>query len=332
MMRLLISFIGGLISVWVPLLGKLSPHSAVTYTLSGGRFGDNLLALSHAAWVAHCLDLPLVYHPFPYAEKLSVNQSSEVLKNPPHQIEEQAVLRTVEDYCTLWRTHLSNHESPPTLITVPYYPETEHDLKIYPDSPMITQVNWDDPQFIEKLRALLRPLEPPTPLPLPVDRLCVALHIRTGRGFDDTTLCTKFPLKSPPLSYYFEALNRLLTLTDMPLYVHIFSDDPTPLMLKHLFECKFRDKPIVFSTRAVDNHYNKNVLEDFFSLASFDCFIRSGSNFSLMADRLFGFKLLLAPVDYTISEQSKVTVHRILLQIRPEKTMSTPIRTILRLE
>ena len=56
---------------------SVDPASGVIYELSGGRFGDNLLSVAHAKWVAYSLGLPLVYLPFPFSDcfQLSIDPS-----------------------------------------------------------------------------------------------------------------------------------------------------------------------------------------------------------------------------------------------------------------
>ena len=49
----------------------------VSYRLSGGRFGDNLLAYMHAKWVSYRYEIPLVYHDFPYAKELMLEEYEE---------------------------------------------------------------------------------------------------------------------------------------------------------------------------------------------------------------------------------------------------------------
>src|ERR1700728_1817882 len=48
-------------------------QSYITYALSGGRFGDNLLAFMHAKWFSYRFKLPLLYKPFPYSDQLQLS-------------------------------------------------------------------------------------------------------------------------------------------------------------------------------------------------------------------------------------------------------------------
>ena len=58
-----------------PILGR----SAVTYTLSGGRLGDNLLSYCHAKWISFYYDIPLLYYPFAYSDQLMLHEQETLL-------------------------------------------------------------------------------------------------------------------------------------------------------------------------------------------------------------------------------------------------------------
>ncbi|MFA5306719.1 MAG: hypothetical protein WC365_04680, partial [Candidatus Babeliales bacterium] len=49
--------------------------SAVTYGLSGGRFGDNLLCYVHAKWISYKYHIPLLYFPFEYSSHLVFDEA-----------------------------------------------------------------------------------------------------------------------------------------------------------------------------------------------------------------------------------------------------------------
>ena len=52
--------------------------SKVTYTFSGGRFGDNLLAYIHAKWIAYRYHIPLLYKPFDCSDQLVLHNLEEL--------------------------------------------------------------------------------------------------------------------------------------------------------------------------------------------------------------------------------------------------------------
>ena len=61
------------IFVFLFLAQIINARSAVTYTFSGGRFGDNLLSYSRAKYVASLYGIPLLYIPFPYSDYLMMH-------------------------------------------------------------------------------------------------------------------------------------------------------------------------------------------------------------------------------------------------------------------
>src|SRR5665213_983093 len=48
-------------------------EKAVTYEFSGGRLGDNLLSYLHAKWISYRHQIPLLYKPFKYSDKLMLD-------------------------------------------------------------------------------------------------------------------------------------------------------------------------------------------------------------------------------------------------------------------
>jgi hypothetical protein len=47
----------------------------ITYELSGGRLGDNIIAYLHAKWLSHVHGIALLYKPFQYSSDLSLSQT-----------------------------------------------------------------------------------------------------------------------------------------------------------------------------------------------------------------------------------------------------------------
>ena len=217
--------------------------------------------------------------------------------------------------------------SEPLLITVPYYPEDPSEYINKYSFPPYTCVNWDDQGFIRELRTLLQPLESMPEVQLPKDRVTVAMHVRTGKGRDQKLweyFTYSHPMKGPPASYFNDALSILLKMYDVPLYVYIFTDDPDPLELQNLFSQTFANQDIVFDCRQTENRHDRNVLEDFFAMGKFDCLIRTYSNYSFMASKIFPFKVVISPVRF---QREPIRVDRILLEVLPLDGVGKHIRT-----
>lgn len=309
--------------------------AAVTYALSDTRFGDNLLSLSHGAWFAYLLELPLLYRPFPYSEQLALHYHPFLIKEKQFSMTTQMTLFSRKDHLKFF--HLLNTDKPleGMLFEIAYYPETPtlFTPQEYDDASMrgqFTQVNWDDAKFLQLLRSLIKPIKVMSKPKLPKDRTTVAFHYRTGIGYDHPRMKLRFPLKFPPDDYYVEALNYLYKALGKPLYVYIFTDHPDPTEPLKKFSSIFRNYNIIFDCRKEDNHHTENVLEDFFAMESYDCLIRGESNFSLMASLIFPFKAVISPTHFYRDENDNVYIDHFMFQYGPTDKIKRPIRTVLR--
>ncbi len=302
------------------LQAKLSPTSEITYGLSGGRLGDNLLSVAHAAWLSHTLGIPLTYTPFPYGDQLALSSQ---LKKP--SCTKFCSLNEVSDYTTLWNVCLGAKTAEPLLITLPYFAESSPDLSSAP----MAQVNWDDPDFIMRLRELISPIQPVAAPKLPENRTHVALHIRTGvGGIDERKFKEHWPLKTPPMSFYIDGLRTIWEMLKRPLYVFIFTDDPNPHELQNTLAKAFVGSDILFDCRKEGNRADKNVLEDFFTMGKFSCLIRPDSNYSLVASKIFPYQIVISPLSSEKNEANEVEIDRLLVQVNSADAVSKPVRTV----
>lgn len=309
-----------LVSLPFSLHAKLSPTSEITYGLSGGRLGDNLLSVAHAAWLSHTLGIPLTYTPFPYGDQLALSSQ---LKKP--SCTKFCSLNEVHDYTKLWSVCLGAETADPFLITLPYFAESSPDLSTAP----MAQVNWDDPGFIKKLRELITPNQPLAAPKLPENRTSVALHMRTGvGGIDELKFKEHWPLKSPPMSYYVDSLRTLSEMLKRPLYVFVFTDDPNPHELQNTLAKAFAGSDILFDCRKEGNRADKNVLEDFFTMGKFSCLIRSESNYSLVASKIFPYQIVISPLSSEKNDADEVEIDRLLVQVNSADAVSKPVRTV----
>ncbi len=276
---------------------KTVPQSAVVSELSAGRLGDNLVALSHAAWLAYKYNLVLSYVPFPFSDKFALCEEVEKYTAQfckKYRYVNRCSLTT--DVEALLQKHVAS-----MLTIIPYFPDFSveysrpggFDGAIKP----LFSVGWKDRDFINWLRHLLVPSYPIEFPDLPHDRVCVALHLRFGGGFDlpcadgiegNSPASDKlFPLKCPPIRYYIE---RLIALHDelgrVPLYVYVFTDERDPGALVERIRPYIVDHDIVFDYRRVGNAHDRNVIEDFAFMQKFSYMIRPQSNLSYMAARV----------------------------------------------
>ncbi|OGN65177.1 MAG: hypothetical protein A3E80_01305 [Chlamydiae bacterium RIFCSPHIGHO2_12_FULL_49_9] len=305
------------------LEAELGEGSAVSYTLSGGRFGDNLLAYAHGKWISYILDVPLIYTPFPYSHLLALDRTLP----PQASIERVLTLQSEGDFLNLWNI---DSERGPIRIDIPFYPETSQDFDTPNCFPVWTQVNWDDPKFSAQLQREIAPLIPIPKFDLPADCMTVAVHVRTGEGEESSwaRFTALWPMKGPPPAYYINALHLLAKNIPKPLYVYLFTDYSNPAAILALFAASCKGLDIEFDCRKLGNTPNRNVLEDFFSMAQFDCLIRSDSSYSLMASKLFPYQIVASPYHFKRGTQNQVLIDKILLQMNVDLKFPQPIKIV----
>jgi hypothetical protein len=265
--------------------------SLVTYQLSGGRFGDNLIAYMHTKWVSYRYNIPLAYCNFPYANQLMLEMYEKKIGD---SYEQQKILNQRDDLDSFMVSEGS------TLYVIPYFPESEYELAIDTFYPYF-KVDWDDPEFKVLLKKMIAPKQELPKFDLPKERISVALHIRRGGGHDggfDSPVTTNpsYPLKFPSQQFYLSAVRRLyFAFGEKPLYIRIFTDDIFPHLLKREFEDYFKNFDILWSCRENNNRHDANVLEDFFALTQFDCSIHGESNFPLSAGKIADYQIEIMP-------------------------------------
>lgn len=291
--------------------GCIKSESAITYSFSGGRFGDNLVAYSHARWIAYTTNTPFIYRPFTYSDALKMHQINNVLtkKNKfKKKITYPQYPKTGEKVKSLEIKADNN------LYVIPYFPECLEELcqlRLWH-----FDVNWKDEHFLNLLRSEITPIEPLDLIKPAAGQLSLAVHVRRGGSYDvlfqsikrsRPTVDQRTPLKFPPDSFYIESIkNAYHYLGRQPLYVHIFTDDPDPEALVNYYRQEIPIQDLTFGCRQKNNAHDRNVLEDFFSLTQFDALIRPQSNFSIMASKLGRFKLIISPKDYVWEETTLV--------------------------
>lgn len=287
----------------------IAHSAAVTYTFSGGRFGDNLLAYCHAKWISYKYNIPLLYKPFDYSDHLMM-----------HTLEQhysQTVVEKFDAVLYLKNTAFIKAEKN-ILYIVSYFPESAYELA-RPEFAHYFFVDWQDKIFKKELQKMICPVDMLPTITLPANYISTAVHVRKGTGFDIAsladfnTLCVGCPIKCPPDSYYLEQLEQLSCMfPDRLLYVYIFTDhtDPEEIVLQYK---QALDKPfMVFDYQKQPIDYNTVILADFFNMMHFDCLIRSDSNFSLVSSKLGNHQLVIYPSGYTILE-NQVTIDQVTL-------------------
>lgn len=281
--------------------------AGITYEFSGGRFGDNLAAYSHAKWLSYKTGIPLYYRPFKYSDQLVLHYQEQHLDVHISSFSRQIVLT---------KDSMAMDASSNNLYIVPYFSESEYEFR-YPWTKdwIYVRVEWEDQEFYRIMRSLIAPVQPfAIPMHMqPADAVSVALHVRKGGGFDYPLLSEAevinpdIPyadyyagLRFPPESFYVAQIRRLAALLgNQQLYIYLFTDHENPQELVDRFSKALADcGHIQFAYRARGNHHDANVIEDFFAMTRFDCAIHPQSHFSIMACKLGKPKIEISPTSF----------------------------------
>ncbi len=280
--------------------------SAVTYTLSGGRFGDNLISYCHAKWFSYKHAIPLAYIPFNYSNMLKLHQQEMPLS--------AFSLGYFKQRITLQRYAPDMIIEPNTLYVLPNFPEAELDRdKDKTDNFKQFVVDWNDPVFKKSLKEAIAPAYECSCLSLPLDMLTLAVHVRkNSNGFDGPLWyhmkefdyvqghinpVSGSPAKFVPDRFYVDNIKKLSEmLGHKPLYVFIFTDDQNPLKIMNDLKRQVNLPNLQFDCRRGRHSHTMHVLEDFFSMINFDFLIRADSYFSLACAKIANFKIEISPV------------------------------------
>ena len=283
---------------------NLQAETKVTYGLSKGRLGDQFVSYLHAKWIAHRYSIPLLYRPFPHSDSFLFH----TLETPVNRRQK-----------TITLTNLQWLERPADCVyLIPYAPECQHDYTFFPpgyqkEHPYV-EVDWEDKKFIEWVRPYLSLRVPIQLIPLPSDKVTVALHIRRLAGEDALlpNLLSYFPYKFLPDSFYIEQLRWIYQeMGEKPLYVYLFSNDPNLQGLAKSYQAALQLPNITFDFRPPRTDA---LLSDFFSMMHFTILVRPESNLSIVADRLGFQKIVLSPEHVTIRKGAENVVDKVKIK------------------
>ncbi|MDR3623557.1 MAG: hypothetical protein P4L16_00245 [Chlamydiales bacterium] len=250
---------------------KENTSSFVTYSLDGGRFGDQLVNYMKALWVSYKYEIPLLYRPFIYSDQLELSEAHAPLMDN----ENVENIRKIEIKDNLKFLEENRDDGVPTLYLISFR------------SHVLNDEDWENEVFRKKLTEVIRPKGNIEPIGLPSDRLTIAIHVRSQNNRFDTPLeIEQMPTKFPPHSFYLNGLKQIANhFEGHPLYVYIFTDDPQPQLIRDKYIRELKnwkiDNDVIIHCRESKNDHDINVLEDFFNMMQFDCVIHPDSMFSL---------------------------------------------------
>lgn len=289
-------------------------NNAITHKLSG-RFGDNIYHYSKVKWLSFKYNIPLLYKPWKYSDKLTmhtleIHYTSDIEKQFNQLIGlKNNVSINVDTISSTLFVHEGHLHDPQFKVNSP-----ENILYEY-------MVRY--PQFAQELKKMLQPVISMPLLDLPSDKITVAVHVRKGSGHDKPLasiqqysnyeqlvsyekelrlghFSDKVPIwatKFPPEQYYIDQIKKLSSLlNDAPLFVYIFTDAKNPNDLIKKLEQIINKPNITFAYRENNTfNYQNQIIEDYYNMAQFDCLIRSSSRFSLAAQLLGNHKIIIYP-------------------------------------
>lgn len=277
--------------------GPVSMQGAVVQVKSGGRFGDNILSVAHALYFAQKNNLELLYDPFPYSNRLALSAS---LK--PYFPMMDGQFQKIIIYPggpAMANEYVYGGKN--TLFKIPYFPDAPIEFRVY-NTWQPFPVDWDDPEFKSALIKLLSPKYKMNLTVPPTGRISVAVHVRKGGSYEKYSAAQYkkydglLTYKMPDEQYY---INQIWNVSEYlghpPMYAFLFTDDEDPVTMMHRYAAKTNLPNIEFDCRKTGNRHDANVLEDFYSLMEFECLIRSDSNFSIMAEKLGDFSIVISP-------------------------------------
>ncbi len=269
--------------------------SAVTYRLNGGRFGDNLVSYCKAKWLSYKNNIPFVYQPFKHSNHLMLH-TFEIERTKKVVKQFNKVIRLPD--CEMF--HINSYAN------ILYISQWETKVRI----------DWKDQKFLAMLKKCIVPRVAVKKIKIPSGAVSIAVHIRTGGGYYvDKIMCCKWPRRFAPEHFYIDQIKHLAKLFgDVPLYVHIFTDDPHPEKIVKRFKRIFVNDQISFGYRKKKNRHNRNVIEDFFAMMQFDCLIRPCSNFSRFVERLGNHKVVIFPRHVTRVSKNKWIVDKVAIR------------------
>lgn len=279
--------------------------SFVTYGLSGGRFGDNLLSYLHAKWLSYEYNIPLLYRNCPLFSLLNLSEIE-----LPFTDSDWNHLRGIDLFSPV---QLSPDSS--CVYHCGYFPA-------YRDEQISGNwggfpVDWKDPEFRQMALVAIAPKEILTLTLPPSNAISIAIHVREGGGYDNAEQSRwGDPYKFPPMNFYPEALNQILPLFHgKRTYCYIFTDCQQPeIIMREIAQALPEGLEILFDYRKTENHPEKNILEDFFSLFYFDVLIRPRSNFSIIPSLLKDYAVLCYPAEIT-KDNNQVNLTKIGIEI-----------------
>jgi len=275
--------------------------SVVTYELNGGRFGDNLSSYCRAFWISYRYNIPLLYKSFKYSDQLSLgNHGIPMSKELANQFKRKRIIPKHDRYDIVKTSGL--------LYIVGWKSKIP--------------IDWRNKDFMALLKKCIALSSLSSEIGVPQNHISVAVHVRTGGDYaPDKKILSRQPKRFAPHQFYIDQIKRIRSMFgDKDLYVHVFTDDSKPEVLIKKFKKNIDDEHIKYGCRQRGNNCHAHVLEDFFAMTKFDCLIRPESLYSIYAERLGNYEVVIYPVRVNpTGRKRELTVREIAIKKRTPK-------------
>ena len=269
---------------------KLQANTAITYQQSSGRLGDQLIYYSIARGIAFKHDIEFYAKPFALWDHLLLSQKDKQFNEKNFKGFEHIYIRNEKEFLDYY----SSSKNQLFIIDHTHWETSSPDSEWY-------GVNSSS-EFRNFIKSLIKPAYTIPILKLPSNSLNVALHYRTGEGYDDPKFIAmqqneqSTNPKFRPLGYYLQQIKTLQQIfPNQAIFIYIFTDASNPEKILNIFKSKFINQNIEFSTRKEPISWKKNTLIDLFHMAQFDCLIRPRSSFSFIAQLIGMHQVVLHP-------------------------------------
>lgn len=257
-----------------------SATSAIVTRFTNGRLGNNLVTFSHALYCSYLYDYPLYYYPFRHSEKLALSRLYPRRQELPKTFSKRVIVRSLSDI-----TFAKNVKYEIPFAADFYSSPLADDRSITP--------RYSDPGFVRRLKACIYPIVPIREVVPPSGIPSVAVHLRTGGTFDPDRSKDRFAYKFIDKASCLKMVVWLSrSLRARGVYAHIFTDDRYPGRILEWFE-QHSDIGNIKWGITIDNTDPYRMLSDLFSMPNFDYLVRPRSDFSLFAQVLGDYKLIL---------------------------------------
>ena len=177
--------------------------------------------------------------------------------------------------------------------------------------------------YFDQLQAMVTPLISLPQLDSPSDAISVAVHIRTGEGYDNPLLSAHiyknvdtifwgdapkkpsrgapadrtWPIKFPPEQYFIDQIKVLEDLLpDKKMIFYIFSDSLNPQALTERVTQYCSTKNTAFINAASPK--SESPMVDMYKMATCDCLIRPDSSYSIVSQIMGNHKIVFSPQNY----------------------------------